>query len=123
MKEPLREKATYWRAPEYGGMELLDATYIRHRFPLHFHEEYAICVIERGHYEFYFEGSHQRVEAGSLVLINPGEVHSGHAIDKKAGHTVPFIRVSHSCARLPAKSQGKSITHRPLLIPVSSTRN
>lgn len=83
MNEPLRENAKYWRAPEYGDMELLDATFIRHRFPLHFHEEYAICVIERGHYEFYFEGSHERVSAGSLVLINPGEVHSGYSLDEQ----------------------------------------
>jgi len=83
MSTGLREKATYWRAPEYGDMELMNATFINHRFPLHFHEEYAICVIERGRYEFHYAGNREQVTAGSMVLINPGEVHSGHALDEK----------------------------------------
>ncbi len=76
-----RDKATYWHAPEYGDMELLHARYITHRFPLHFHEEYVVGVIERGYYEFAFEGTRQQIHQGEVVLINPGEIHSGYALD------------------------------------------
>jgi len=75
------ERANFWRIPEYGDMELLHAKYITHRFPLHFHEEYVVGVIERGYYEFYFEGDRQQIREGEIVMINPGEIHSGYALD------------------------------------------
>ena len=77
----IKENANLWRVPQYGDMELLRATYIQHRFDLHYHEEYVVGVIERGQYEFYFEGDTQRIYTGEVVLINPSEIHSGYAID------------------------------------------
>ena len=78
-----QDKATYWRAPEYDDMELLNASFKLHRFPLHFHEEYVICVVEKGYHEFFFNGSLQKMQQGDLALINPGEVHGCSGIDEK----------------------------------------
>lgn len=83
MIERLNEQATFWRVPEYGDMELLHARYITHRFPLHFHEEYVVGIIERNFYEFHYEGTKQQIKQGEIVLINPGEIHSGYATDEK----------------------------------------
>ena len=75
------DNANLWRVPQYGDMEMLRATFVKHRFDLHYHEEYVVGVIERGQYEFYFEGDTVRIHRGEVVLINPQEIHSGYAID------------------------------------------
>ncbi|MEL6524340.1 MAG: AraC family transcriptional regulator [Chloroflexota bacterium] len=75
------ERANFWRLPHFGDMELLRATYVTHRFPLHFHEEYVVGIIERNGYEFHYEGSKQQIKHGEIVLINPGEIHSGYPTD------------------------------------------
>lgn len=75
-----QENATFWRAPEYGDMELLRATYITHRFALHYHEEYVIGVIERGHYCCWYQGAMRQFYEGQIIIVNPGEIHSGHPL-------------------------------------------
>jgi AraC-like DNA-binding protein len=71
------EQATLWRAQELGNLELLRASYIHHSFARHTHEGFMIGVIEQGGCTFYYRGSMHVAAAGSLVFINPGEVHDG----------------------------------------------
>ncbi|MDC0712564.1 AraC family transcriptional regulator [Stigmatella sp. ncwal1] len=67
-----------WCPEELGGLELLKATYITHAFAPHSHEGFAIGVIERGVEAFRHRGQMQYAPAGRVVLVNPGEVHTGH---------------------------------------------
>jgi AraC-like DNA-binding protein len=78
---PSRENSKFWRATDYHNLELLSATYITHKFSHHFHETYAVGVIERGAYQFYHRGSKERISQGQVLLINPTEVHGGEPID------------------------------------------
>lgn len=78
---PLRENAKFWRATDYYDLELLSATYITHKFSNHYHETYAVGVIERGAYQFYHRGNILYIEEGQIVLINPTEVHGGEPVD------------------------------------------
>lgn len=73
----LQEQAKFWRAPDLGNLELLRASYISHSFARHTHDELMIGVIEQGGCAFYYRGGTHVAAAGSLVLINPGEVHDG----------------------------------------------
>ena len=75
------EHALFWRTPTYPDMDMLRATYITHSFARHFHETYALGVIERGTYTFYHAGKMRVITAGQIVIINPGEIHSGNAVD------------------------------------------
>jgi AraC-like DNA-binding protein len=75
----VRERAVYWRAADLGDLDLLRATFVRHSFARHAHEGYALGVIERGAEAFWYRGARHRAPAGSVVLINPGEVHTGQA--------------------------------------------
>ncbi len=70
------EITKFWREPQ---MEFLRATYINHSFAKHTHDEYAIGVVEQG--ADIFDYGHTRVEAwaGSIIALNPGEVHNGQA--------------------------------------------
>ncbi|NJN22176.1 MAG: AraC family transcriptional regulator [Leptolyngbya sp. RL_3_1] len=73
------ESVTFWRDPKLADMEVLKATYITHAFSRHSHESYAIGVIESGVEAFAYRGSTHHAAAGTLLIIHPGEVHTGYA--------------------------------------------
>lgn len=57
---------------------VFDNTYRGFSFPRHFHETYLVEWVEAGTEHFYCNGSHHRnVQQDQLVLINPGEIHTG----------------------------------------------
>lgn len=60
-------------------MELLKATYVTHTFARHTHDCYAIGVIDAGVEEFNYRGTTHRAGANQIVIVHPGEVHTGHA--------------------------------------------
>jgi AraC-like DNA-binding protein len=61
---------------------LLHAYYVKHAYPRHSHDYYVITLIERGHQSFTHRGMKHVTLPGGLILINPGEVHTGEAADK-----------------------------------------
>ncbi|GAA3445807.1 AraC family transcriptional regulator [Planomonospora venezuelensis] len=74
-----QEAARFWRSPGLPGVDLLKARYVTHRFTRHVHEEYAIGVILSGVEEFDYRGARHRAGAGAVVLVDPEQVHTGHA--------------------------------------------
>ncbi len=57
---------------------IFDNTYRGYSFPRHFHERYLVEMVEAGPESFYCHGSYySNIHRDSLVLINPGEVHTG----------------------------------------------
>jgi AraC-like DNA-binding protein len=77
--QSLPEQVKFWRDPELGNTEMLCATYVTHSFSRHTHDGYAIGVIESGVEEFTYQGATHRAFANNIVIIHPGEVHTGHA--------------------------------------------
>lgn len=77
--QPTQERVKFWHAYELGKLELLHATYITHTFARHIHDGFAIGIIEQGAEGFYYRGADHIAPAGSIVVINPGEVHTGQA--------------------------------------------
>lgn len=78
MDEPrFRDCARYWRSPLLPGAEMLTAEYREHEFSPHWHEAYAVPVIEAGAEMFAYQGAQHVAEAGTVPVINPGEVHTG----------------------------------------------
>jgi AraC-like DNA-binding protein len=61
---------------------LLHAYYIEHAYPRHSHDYYVISLIERGKQSFTHGGTKHLTQPGGVILINPGEVHTGEAADK-----------------------------------------
>jgi AraC-like DNA-binding protein len=78
-----QEQAKFWLARDLGNFEVLRATFIRHSYSRHTHEGFAIGVIERGAEEFYYRGATHIAPAGSIVVINPGEIHTGNAVTRE----------------------------------------
>ncbi len=73
------EQTNFWHDATLDNLELLHATYVTHSFVPHIHEGYAIGVIEQGAESFTYRGTQHIAGAGSVVLINPAEVHTGQA--------------------------------------------
>jgi AraC-like DNA-binding protein len=74
--EGVNEATLSW-APEFGGLELLRASYHSHRFPLHAHETFAIAMHTRGAARTWYRGGTWLLPAGTVAVYAPGEVHSG----------------------------------------------
>ncbi|MFK3775840.1 helix-turn-helix domain-containing protein [Pseudomonas sp. NPDC089406] len=77
MTTPLREQTHLWQAPALGDVEMLHARYLQQRFAPHVHEGYVFTVIESGAQRFWHRGSEHLAPVGSMVLINPDELHTG----------------------------------------------
>lgn len=77
MSEALREQTHLWQAPALGDVEMLHARYVQQRFAPHVHEGYVFTVIESGAQRFWHRGSEHLAPVGSMVLINPDELHTG----------------------------------------------
>lgn len=78
----MNEQAKFWRLLEFGELELLRATYITHAFTPHFHEGFAIGVILCGAQEAEYRRSTQVMPEGTVCVLNPGEVHTAHAVNQ-----------------------------------------
>lgn len=77
----VNEHTKFWRDESLGNLELLRATYVTHTFKQHFHEEYAIGVVEGGAFHLITDNDHVVLE-GQVIVINPREIHKGHAFQK-----------------------------------------
>src|SRR5215207_4422615 len=81
MKEQINE-CTLWRTEQYQA-EFASYSLTHHSFPRHFHEYFVIELVVKGADRFYCNGKNYEAHPGSLVFINPGEVHTGSTIDNK----------------------------------------
>ena len=69
----------YWHEPVLGGIDLLSAHCVTHRFSRHAHEEFVLAVFERGAEQFEAEGRCIIAAEGSILLIPPGVAHTGQS--------------------------------------------
>ena len=76
---PRAESAHMHIAPDFAGMELLTARYVHHRFTPHVHDTFVIALIEEGCERFRCRRTEGVASAGSLIVIPPGEVHTGQS--------------------------------------------
>lgn len=71
------EFSQFWHCAELGGLELMKAQYQHKEFSRHVHEGYCINLIENGAQAFYRSGDMHVAPQGSIVLVNPDDVHTG----------------------------------------------
>jgi AraC-like DNA-binding protein len=76
---PATEQAKLWRVGDFQDLELMRATFVTRSFSPHYHEEFGIGVMEQGTLAYRTKGQNHMIPAGHLLVINPGEVHSGCA--------------------------------------------
>jgi AraC-like DNA-binding protein len=66
-----------------GRIEVLHARYFEHAFAPHWHDEFAIGLIDAGVEQFEYGGAVHRATQGEVVLLNAGEVHTGQGFDER----------------------------------------
>jgi AraC-like DNA-binding protein len=76
---PLTE-FTLWRSEQLFNIDFVGYTLSHHSFPRHFHDYYVIELVAKGADSFYCDGKNYTAGANQLVLINPGEVHTGSTV-------------------------------------------
>ncbi len=81
--------------PGHRGIDTLSAHYVRQCFVPHAHAEYLFGVIEAGCHAVRCRGIETRAAAGTIVTMNPGDVHSGGAFDE-AGWFQHMVYVDES---------------------------
>ena len=72
------ESIHFWQTAPLAGIELLSARYIEQRFAPHVHDGYVIGMIMAGAQRYRYRGAEHLAGSGTLVLINPDELHTGH---------------------------------------------
>lgn len=107
-----QETTKLWRADDIGDVELLYAKYITYTFARHTHEGVAIGVIEDGAERFWYHGTNHVATRGSVVVFNPGEVHTGEGANER-GWT---FRIFYMDARLLQRASSQA-AGRPKDIP------
>jgi AraC-like DNA-binding protein len=67
----------FWRERRFDDLECLKARFFRHVYAPHAHDTFAIGVILAGAEVFRYRGVRHIARAGSLVAVNPDELHDG----------------------------------------------
>lgn len=67
----------FWRERRFDDLECLKARFSRHSYAPHAHDTFAIGVILAGAEAFHYRGVRHVAPAGSLVAVNPDELHDG----------------------------------------------
>ncbi|HAA27532.1 MAG TPA: AraC family transcriptional regulator [Cyanobacteria bacterium UBA8553] len=70
-----------WLLPEFNNLELFRAEAIHHTYARHSHQGYSIGIIEAGVGGNCYRGSTYFAPPGSVIFMNPEEVHTGYSVD------------------------------------------
>ena len=67
----------FWRERRFDDLECLKARFSRHSYAPHAHDTFAVGVILAGAESFHYRGASPVAPQGSLVAVNPDELHDG----------------------------------------------
>lgn len=79
----VEERATLWREPDLEDLEIFHVAYRRHSFDRHNHGAFATSIVDRGAGSIWYRGETHVAPAGCLVLLDPGETHTGAVIGEE----------------------------------------
>ena len=81
-----RDEIKLWRDKGlHGGMEILRASCYEHSYPAHFHDEFVIAAFARGAQRTRICRERGIAAPGTVMIIAPGEVHTGEAVQRDEG--------------------------------------
>jgi AraC-like DNA-binding protein len=94
-----------WRVNGIDGVECFRARAITHHYGRHSHQGYAIGVIENGIGGLDIQGARRYIPAGNIVVINPGQVHTGYpAGERPLTYRMFYINTTTLVNLLPDKT-------------------
>ncbi|NEX63843.1 AraC family transcriptional regulator [Noviherbaspirillum galbum] len=111
------EFVTFKASPHLPGVELFSARLVNHAFAPHAHDGYSVGAIETGVERFRYQGAEHLAPAGTLVLLNPDELHTGQA-EIDAGWTYQMLYIEPDTMRRMTGSESffpDAAVHDPLI--------
>ncbi|MBB5363919.1 helix-turn-helix domain-containing protein [Deinococcus humi] len=112
-QEPLkRDEARLWRVPYLGGLDVLQARFVKQAFTRHTHEEFTVGVVQGGAAAFWNRGAEHVAPDGSIMLINADEVTTGRSFTE-GGYIHLALYPSAEQFRMVAEQ----VTGRPAVAP------
>jgi AraC-like DNA-binding protein len=111
------EFVTFKASPHLPGVELYSARLVDHAFAPHVHDGYSIGAIEAGVERFRYQGEEHLAPAGTLVMLNPDELHTGQA-EIAAGWTYQMLYIEPQTLRAMTGSEAffpRAAVHDPSL--------
>ncbi|MEM7802079.1 MAG: AraC family transcriptional regulator [Chloroflexota bacterium] len=74
----LRDRLRFWHN-EALDISLMQALYVKHKYPPHSHDYYVICLLEAGLSTYQVCGQRYLSPPRGIICINPGDLHTGEA--------------------------------------------
>jgi AraC-like DNA-binding protein len=71
------ERARFFMAGRFAGLECMTARFHTHRYAMHTHETFSVGAILGGCETWMARGERHHAGAGSLVFVNPHDAHDG----------------------------------------------
>ena len=107
-----RKDEAYWHCSALEHVPFLKARFVRQTFPRHTHDTFVIGANEVGAHASYYRGARRVIPQGTVVVVPPGEVHSGECIPGSVWH----YRAIYPSAEL-LSTVADSLTGRPQGLP------
>ena len=95
---PVKDGALLWKPAHLDGVSLFKACFSNFSYKKHCHREFAIGVIEQGVQQFYHRGSNYTAPPGTIISLNPDEVHDGMSASK-TGYRYRMVYISRNVIR------------------------
>src|SRR5512145_2222993 len=67
------------RIASVEGVEVFHAFFARFAYAKHTHDTYALGTVDEGSMQFWHKGTIHAAAFGSVIAVNPGEVHDGRS--------------------------------------------
>lgn len=96
-----------------GGVEATAARFVRHRFSPHTHDTLMMGLIEKGSKTFRRERRTHVAPAGSISVVNPGDLHTGAGRRAMNCDIARFTSLRNSCPKRPMAGRASSIFAPP----------
>jgi AraC-like DNA-binding protein len=100
------ERSTYAEVGGPDGIGLIVAEFSRHSFVPHSHDSYSLGVVEAGGARSKFAGGEVVAPAGSVICINPYQVHTGEPLTPRSGWRYRMLYPSRALVQRMARELG-----------------
>ena len=80
-----KEWKTYATVRQLDNLEIPKARFYKHVYGRHYHDGYALGIILQGSETYDCNKKNNVAPKGSVVVVNPGDIHTGRALDSTKG--------------------------------------
>lgn len=94
----------------------VDAHHPRYEMTHHWHKEFEIIFVRRGHLQVTLDGVAHSLSAGAMLFVNSGVIHSGHP-ENAEYECVVFGLETAVRQYLAAEPEGRALLAQELLLP------